>query len=260
MNVSRSVLKLFALVLTLCALLPFAVSCNGNDADETTTTTTTTTLEEENEPEESEPTLDGKKFLFLGSSVTYGSNSGGKSFVDFIKENNDCTCYKFAVSGTTLVDNGSSSYIQRLKNDTRKVKTVDHLICQLSTNDASQSKPLGYLSDSFEMEDFDTSTVIGAIEYIIAYSKDRWGCKVSFYTGTVYTKPTSGNYEDMIEALYDIQEKWDIGILDLWNDEEMNAVSSRNYAKYMADDGIHPTLRGYEEWWTPKFEEFLKKN
>lgn len=257
MKNSKNLLKLICLALALSALLPFAVACN-NDQPEEETTTTTTTVAEENEPEAPEATLDGKTFLFLGSSVTYGSASGGKSFVDFIGENNNCTCHKFAVSGTTLVDNGSSSYVQRLKNDTKKVKKIDHLICQLSTNDASQKKPLGTLSDSFEMEDFDTSTIMGAIEYIIAYSKDRWNCKVSFYTGTKYSNSTSSNYEDMIEALYEIQEKWDIGILDMWNDEEMNAITPVKYKKYMSD-GIHPNIKGYEEWWTPKFEEFLKK-
>ena len=199
--------------------------------------------------------LEGKKFLFLGSSVTYGSASGGVSFVDFIKERNNCTCYKFAVSGTTLVDNGSSSYVQRLMADTKKVKSIDHVIVQLSTNDATQNKPLGKLSDSTDMEDFDTSTIIGAIEYIIAYSKDKWNCRVSFYTGTKYD---STQYEKMVEALYQIKEKWDIGIIDLWNDEEMNSVSKLNYARYMSDS-IHPTKLGYEKWWTPKFEEFLKQ-
>ena len=60
----------------------------------------------------------------------------------------------------------------------------------------------------------------------------------------------------MIDALYELQKKWDIGIIDLWNDAEMQAVSEEDYALYMSN-GIHPTRAGYRDWWTPKFESYL---
>jgi hypothetical protein len=97
--------------------------------------------------------------------------------------------------------------------------------------------------------------IVGAIEFIIAYAKETWGCEVSFYTGTKYD---SALYKKMVDALYDVQEKWGIGIIDLWNDPEMNAVSAEDYAKYMADP-IHPTSLGYRLWWTPKFIAHLKQ-
>ena len=201
--------------------------------------------------------LKGKTLFFLGSSVTYGSANNGVSFVEMIKERNECKkCIKVAVSGTTLVDNGSSSYVQRFIAATKHYKKWDHFICQLSTNDASQNKPLGKVSDSFNMEDFDTSTITGAMEYIIAYAKSVCDAPVSFYTGTKYD---SALYQKMVDRLYDLKEKWGIGIIDLWNDEEMNAVSRKDYARYMSDP-IHPNGVGYLEWWTPKFEEFLKLN
>ncbi len=199
--------------------------------------------------------LEGKTFIFLGSSVTYGSASGGTSFVEYIAKEGKCTCIKEAVSGTTLVDNGSSSYIQRMLNNIDTTIDADHFICQLSTNDASQNKTLGRVSDSKNLEDFNTSTIIGAMEYIICYAKETWDCPVSFYTGTKYD---SRLYERMIKALYDLQEKWDIGIIDLWNDEEMNSISEKLYDRYMSD-AIHPTGIGYKVWWTPKFIEHLRK-
>lgn len=55
--------------------------------------------------------------IFLGSSVTYGAASQGVSFADFIARRNGCEAIKEAVSGTTLVDNGSDSYVSRLKAD-----------------------------------------------------------------------------------------------------------------------------------------------
>ena len=198
--------------------------------------------------------IKGKTFFFLGSSVTYGYAAGGISFVDYIERRNECTCRKEAVSGTTLVDNGESSYVQRLINNFKKNEKCDHFICQLSTNDASQNKPLGSISQSQNLEDFDTSTIYGAMEYIICYAKQTWKCPISFYTNTYYE---NDNYKKMVKALYELKDKWGIGIIDLYNNEEMKSVSESDYSKYMADN-IHPTSAGYLEWWTPVFEKYFQ--
>ena len=104
-----------------------------------------------------------------------------------------------------------------------------------------------------EVQRFDTKTVAGAIEYVIAYAKQTWNCPVIFYTGTQYK---SEQYAQMVDLLLQIQEKWKIGVIDLWNDPEMQAVSAEDYKLYMIN-GIHPSLAGYRDWWTPKFEAYL---
>lgn len=267
--------KLLLAVLLLAAVTLCIVSCGdgrvttaettttkeGNDVTTTDITTTVTTTAEVTTTaaittEPLEYPIEGKTYIFLGSSVTYGSASGGYSFADALRDEYNCRVYKFAVSGTTLVDNGESSYVQRMQKIYKNLK-ADHFIVQLSTNDASQGKPMGKITgnDVRDLDAFDTTTVLGAIEYIICYAQQTWGCHVSFYTGTKYD---SAQYRVMVNKLYQIQEKWGIGIIDLWNDEEMNAVSAEDYAKYMSDP-IHPNRTGYIEWWTPKFAEHLKK-
>lgn len=198
--------------------------------------------------------LCGKTIIFLGSSVTYGSASMGESFADFLAARNSLTAIKEAVSGTTLVTENELSYIPRMKKLDKNIK-ADAFICQLSTNDATKKKPLGEVSQSFDLSDFDVSTVAGAIEYIICYAKENWHCPVIFYTGTRYK---SEQYPQMIELLYKLREKHDIGIIDLWNDDELNDIDKKTYRRYMAN-GIHPVRAGYRDWWTPKFEEYLDK-
>lgn len=250
--------KTLALLMAILTLSVSLVSCGGTADDTTAATTTTppatTTVAPEPEPQPPFP-LDGKTFVFLGSSVTYGSASGGWSMADYIAENYDCTVVKWAVSGTTLVDQDSNSYVSRMKWQMNRQNKCDHFIVQLSTNDATQNKPLGKISNSTNKEDFDTSTIIGAMEYIIASAKEKWGCEVSFYTGTRYD---SNAYRQMVQALDDVADKWDIGIVDLWDDPDMNAVSDADYSRYMSDP-IHPTRVGYEEWWGPKFAEHLQQ-
>ena len=195
-----------------------------------------------------------KTVVFLGSSVTFGEAAGGWSMCDYLQERGVCNAVKWAVSGTTLVDTGRESYIDRMRRALPSQPVCDHFVCQLSTNDATLRLPLGAVSDGFDPAEFDTSTVIGAIEWIIATAKGTWNCPVSFYTGTRYE---SGQYAAMVQALGVLREKWDIGVLDLYNDEQMCAVSPDDYRRYMRDP-IHPTREGYALWWGPKFETYLQ--
>lgn len=204
------------------------------------------------EPLENRP-LEGKRILFLGSSVTKGARSLDVSMADYIGKRNNCEIVKEAVSGTTLSASYENSYVERLNNVDTSQK-FDMVVCQLSTNDASAKRvvSLGEVSDSGNPEDFNTRTVAGALEYIIAYCRETWDCPVVIYTGTKYDNI---KYGKMVELLPDIQEKWGIGVVDLWNNEEMNAVSEEDYELYMYD-GVHPTQAGYL-WWTPVIEEEL---
>ena len=199
--------------------------------------------------------LEGQTIIFLGSSVTYGYASNGESFVDFLEKRDGITAVKEAVSGTTLVDeesDGKASYVSRMKTIDTDIE-ADAFVCQLSTNDASQGKELGGISDSYDPEDFDVLTITGAIEYIIAYARQTWDCEVIFYTCPQFA---SDDYQAMVDRLFELQEKWDFDIIDLWNDEEFNDVSALEHRFYMVDS-YHPTAAGYREWWLPEFEEGL---
>ncbi len=195
--------------------------------------------------------LQGKTVLFLGSSVTYGAASQGISFADFIAARNDCTMIKEAVSGTTLVDDKSNSYVSRLKSV--QADKVDLFVCQLSTNDASQKKPLGKISAARDLNMFDTSTVAGSLEYIVCYAQQKWKCPVVIYTNPQYD---SEAYASMVALLPLLEEKWGVSVIDLWNDTEFNAITAEQRELYM-DDAIHPTKAGYLEWWTPVMEPVL---
>lgn len=195
--------------------------------------------------------LEGMNICYLGSSVTYGASSLQNSFVEYIAKRNNTTYVKEAVSGTTLVDEGIGSYISRMQS-LDKDAHFDMFVCQLSTNDATQNKTLGEVSADGTTE-FDTSTVCGAIEYIITYVTQTWNCPVVFYTNSYYE---SQSYSAMVEALEEIQQKYDIGVIDLYTDEEFNDITAEQYELYMAD-AIHPTRAGYLEWWTPKMEKYL---
>ena len=197
-------------------------------------------------PLENSP-LNGKNILFLGSSVTYGWAAQGTSFADYIAKRNEATVIKEAVSGTTLVC-GVNSYVKRLKNVDKTLKS-DLFVCQLSTNDATQNKPLGTVDDDND------ETICGAINKIIAYVTQTFDCRVIFYTNAYYANE---NYANMVNALYKIAKLKKIGIIDLYNAEKFNDITPKLRKLYMADE-IHPTKAGYLEWWTPQIEKYLYK-
>ena len=193
-------------------------------------------------------------YYFLGSSVTYGSATNGISFVEEVEKTLGYNVLKEAVSGTTLVDNGASSYIARMKTLPTE-NAVNRLIVQLSTNDVTQNIAFGELSSSYEIASFNTSTVIGAIEYIIAYAKQTWGADVVFYTNHKYN---NNRYNALVNELYKVQEKWGIGIVDFFNYAEMEKLDTDTLNSYKADD-IHPNVNGYK-WMGQVFSEYIQNS
>lgn len=85
------------------------------------------------------------------------------------------------------------------------------------------------------------------------HCSETWDCPVAFYTNSYYE---SDAYAAMAEALNEIGQKCEIGIIGLYTDEKFNDITEEQRSLYMADE-IHPTKAGYLEWWTPKMEEFL---
>lgn len=198
----------------------------------------------------SDSPLEGMNICYLGSSVTYGASSLQESFVEFIAKRNGTTFVKEAVSGTTLATTGADdgSYVTRMKILDKNAK-FDLFICQLSTNDASQNKPLGSIDSA------DTATVCGAINTIIDYVKETWNCPVIFFTNAFYE---NDSYSAMVSAVKKIAEIKKIGVIDLYTDTAFNDITNEQHELYMADK-IHPTKAGYLEWWTPKMEKYIYK-
>ena len=229
-----------------------------------------------------ESPLYGKTFYWLGSSVTYGASSQGESMADFLAAKTGAVCKKEAVSGTTIFDDGGNgdtglrSYTRRLK--TGKVfdvtEEVDAFICQISTNDARNDRltKWGTITgeDVTETSEFDLKTTLGGVEFIISYVFETWGCPVYFYSGGWFgdsgarssSNPTGTNYGKLVDEVKKVVEKWqnlgyDVGVIDLFNDEDFNAQASEDYYKWCMNDAIHPRRAGYLNWWMPYFEQYL---
>lgn len=198
--------------------------------------------------------LKGKKIIFLGSSVMAGTMAMNESVCDYLQKEDGVIAYKEALAGTSMVDKDQMgpSFIKRMHTIPADFE-ADLFVCQLSTNDFSQNMPLGKIAESFDRKDFDTLTIAGAIEYIISYARETWQCPILFYSGTKFNGEL---YRQMVDLLLAIKEKWNINVLDLWNDVDLSTMEDSVYDLYMSDP-IHPTRAGYKLWWTPFFRQRL---
>ena len=221
--------------------------------------------------------LTGKIIYWLGSSVTLGMASCEESVPDYIAARNGAICVKDAVSGTTLAGNDKNGYLYRLHNGNfDKNAKIDAFVCQVSTNDAKKKNigRLGSVSGLLvtDKSEFDTDTVAGAMEYVIAYVVQTWNCPIYFYTNAYFSDegykkskdPKSSDYSLMVDLTYELAEKWnnvgaDVRIIDLFGDEDFNDIPQEDYEFYMYD-AVHPYKAGYLEWWTPAFEKVMLKD
>lgn len=190
--------------------------------------------------------LNGKKIIFLGSSITYGAASKGISFVEYLTTEYEVKGIKEAKSGTTLAGKNKNSYLNRLRKLNFVNTKIDAVVCQLSTKDARFGYEIGEMSQSFNLESFDTETTLGAIEYIIKYVQTKWCCPVIFYT---CIRENDVTYKQLVNHLYRLKTKWDIHIIDVYNNDELNKLAKSD-KEMMADDS-HPTKKGYRYLYTP---------
>lgn len=226
--------------------------------------------------------LENKTIFWLGSSETRGAYSVNNEAVpEYFAKRQNATSIKSGVDGATvffddtITNDGNCtsthSFVTRIKSFNKNA-APDALVVCVSTNDAKAmyyegKDRLGSVTDADKtaLADFDTSTTLGALEYIICYAKETWNCPVVLHTSTsagglnewFFTAEQKANYENIVNALGALETKWGVTVLDLYGDTEMNSVSDTLFDNYMHDP-VHPLRYGYLKWWTPKFEACLE--
>ncbi|TPR42344.1 SGNH/GDSL hydrolase family protein [Apilactobacillus micheneri] len=197
--------------------------------------------------------LNGKRIAFLGSSITQGLYSGNVSFVDLMSKHDGIIPDKEAVSGTAMAGITNLNYFRRMQRKIPKNQHFDAFVTQLSTNDDKIFHfPIGDVSPSYNLNDFNTRTTTGAIEYIAKYVQDTWHCPLVFYT---CLDKGDAKYGQLVQRLYQLQNKWHFKIIDLYNNKDLNNEMYKPFSYNMANN-IHPTLKGYKLL-TPYFEDEL---
>jgi lysophospholipase L1-like esterase len=124
--------------------------------------------------------------------------------------------------------------------------------------------PVGEMTDSFDVKDYDITTFAGGLEELFYYANEQFPNAQIVYISMFYMPkaPASINRVSDMEEYYaeaeKICEKWGVAYLDLYHNEELSTKlcveqESSNYLR----DPVHPNANGYDVM-TPYIAEFLE--
>ena len=188
--------------------------------------------------------LNGQTMLFTGDSIAAGAK-------DTASLSGWCgriaAQYSMANGGLAAGNNVTVSNAQtQIRNQISLYSALhyDYVILQGGTSDAGANVPLGAVSDSFNMEDFDESTFAGALEALIATAVRYYPeSRIGYISPYQCPSATTGSISDMSEYVAiakAVCQKWNVSCLDLYNDAAVTAKLTYH------TDNIHLNAAGYE--------------
>ena len=190
-----------------------------------------------------------QKALFLGDSICSADNDlPYHGWAGRIASSTGMQCRNGGRSGASLSTvRGAIRVINMysmLKGD-----SYGFIIMHGGVNDAWESAPVGEMSDSFELSDFDTTTYAGGLEELFYHAtKDHPDAKLGYIINFTTPNHTSGRTKDMTEY-YEmgkkICEKWGIPYLNMYEDTDLNKELMVNYKTHLYDY-LHPSPSGYD--------------
>ena len=219
--------------------------------------------------------LFGKKIVCIGDSIVKGQgyngdNKGNKSYVNIIAEKNNMICKNYAVSGATICSGTNPSVFKICDNINTMDADADYIVVGGGYNDFLYNTPLGKISEDYITPIANINNILGGCEKMCRELLLRYeGKKILFVfshkiNDSPYTVKQDWNHSsrtmtDVHDKIVEVLHKYSIPYCDLFNTSSFNTAIN-NYLKYTANnDGTHPTKQGYELFYVPQVEEFLKR-
>ena len=209
--------------------------------------------------------LENKILFNFGDSIAAGDGNNGKGYAELFATKYNMICYDFAVGGATLGETASNNITTQVTNALSRGITPDYILIEGGTNDiASYNVPIGQISSDYNINNFDKTTTIGGLEWIISTLKSNFpNAKMAFVS--VHRMGSRG-YSSQIErqgACVDTCKKWSIPIIDIFNRGNLNTFLSE-YHKFTNPtesqpngDRTHPNELGYNTFYLPLIYETL---
>ena len=203
-----------------------------------------------------ESVMQGDTVVFVGSDFTIGTKADGQSFVDYLKAVDGLNCAVFEKEGIAITSNKGDSILSLVESIPKEHASPKAIFCEIPYFQAKSGTKFGELSSSYMLSDFDTETLIGAMEYIVCYSKMNWGCPVFFYTTA---ECNSKRYDKVVSSAREVANKWNMPMLDFTSINSAGSMDKKQRSLYFVDK--HNLSRaGYFEITAPEFEKFIIEN
>lgn len=206
------------------------------------------------------------KILFnFGDSIAAGDGNNGKGYAELFATKYNMICYDFAVGGATLGETASNNITTQVTTALSRGITPDYILIEGGTNDISDDGvPIGQIASDYNISNFDKTTTVGALEWIISTLKSNFpSAKMAFVS--VHRMGSRG-YSSQIErqgACVDTCKKWSVPIIDVFNRGNLNTFLGE-YHKFTNPtesqpngDRTHPNQLGYDTFYLPLIYETL---
>lgn len=195
--------------------------------------------------------LYGKHMLWMGSSFSAGTGSAGITLCNYLSHINSMVIINESLAHSYLSSLTQNSAIRRFRSSLALVSHTDYLVIEISPIDAEMTH--GTVSESFDRFTFRTKTTIGALEYLIAYALNLWKPEIILFTLPYCSDPS---YEQLIRQVHEVSQKWNVHLIDMYHDRELENPDPVKRSLYMTDI-THPTKAGLRDWIVPYMQKKL---
>ncbi len=205
----------------------------------------------------------GKLISVIGDSVCYGAGYPG-GYARLIAQRHNMTYENFGVSGQTIAAGAYGAICNRI---TSMSTNADYALLEGGINDHYRNVPLGVLDTNLNITtdvNLDTSTFYGALEYMCRQALRRFvGKRIGFI---LIHKPYAADQtnslgltaDDYFQAIKIVCRKYSIPFCNLWEESNLRTFLTEYRIYTDSNDTIHPTKDGYNIFYVPKIEAWLK--
>lgn len=209
--------------------------------------------------------LSNKTILFNGDSIVQSNLNSDPQIVTPIAPNDNrgwvartqinnpnSICYGYGVSGTTITkrNNQNDSILERCVTMFTQHPNADYIILEGGINDMFLDLPIGEITDGYN-DTYNEYTFCGALESMFRYITLNFkGKKCGFIN--IFKVPSCTNQKNYVPKIIDICKKWQIPMLDLYNESDLNYYLDsirQDYSRITElrpdGDGLHPNSNGY---------------
>ena len=198
--------------------------------------------------------LKGKSAVFFGDSITW--NEG----ISWAYKIEDYGVYstKAGVSGASVSTIRANRIITQLHGNQNP--GYDYVVLHGGVNDAMSNGPIGEMSASFDLADFDTSTYAGALEEMFYYAHEYYpNSKIGYivnYAVPLSATDANGKLGNYFAVGKQICEKWNIPYIDLYSGivpgtedvtySDLIDVNNPDSIYFPSAGDVHTNEAGYE--------------
>lgn len=209
--------------------------------------------------------LSNKIILFNGDSIVHSNLNSDPQIITPIAPNDNrgwvartqinnpnSICYGYGVSGTTITkrNNQNDSILERCVTMFTQHPNADYIILEGGINDMFLALPIGEITNGYN-DTYNEYTFCGALESMFRYITLNFkGKKCGFIN--IFKVPSCTNQKNYVPKIIDICKKWQIPMLDLYNESDLNYYLDsirQDYSRITElrpdGDGLHPNSNGY---------------